>query len=110
MDNLHPLIETVSILQEPQHALAVLHGVLEVVVKITVVQEHIRVVEPSVEMPLDGFERLDHAVDLLVSSQNDECGVGSLAFHLFLDLTASRRKDFIVLFADFPVVGEKWMG
>lgn len=87
----------------------VLDGKLEGVVEVPVVQKHVRIVEPSVEMSLDGFERFDHAIDLLVSGKNHEGGVGSLAFHFFVDETTASGKHLIVFFADFPAV-TGWLG
>ena len=84
----------------------VLHGGLEVLVKVTVVQEDVRVVEPAIEVPLDRLERLNHTVQLLVSGENDEGGVGPGALGTIgIDGHTARGEDLVMLFADFSVWG-----
>lgn len=53
------------------------NGLLECSAEFGIVEEDVWVVIPSVEMPLDGFDRLKNTIQLLISCQNDECGFGS---------------------------------
>jgi hypothetical protein len=82
----------------------VLHGSLEVIVEVAVVQEDIGVVIPAVEMTLDGLERLDHTIQFLVSGENDERGVGTgFLVNIGADGHAASSEDLVMLLADFTV-------
>ena len=79
----------------------VLNDLLEGGIEISIVQEDVRVVVPSVEVALDGLDGLDHTVQLLVSGEDDEgavdTGLARIGFEAALD------KDLVVLFADLSV-------
>ena len=47
----------------------VLNSLLEGAVEVAIVQKYVRIIEPSIEMPLDRFDRLDHPFELLVPSE-----------------------------------------
>ena len=83
----------------------VLDRCLELLVEVAIVEEHIGVVPPPVEMSLNGLERFDHTIQLLISSKDDEGGIGagSLCNFLGLNRHTARSKDFIMFFADFSV-------
>lgn len=83
----------------------VLDRCLEFLIEVTIVEENIGVVPPPVEVSLDRLERLDHAFQLLISSKDDEGGIGagSLCNLIRLNGHTAGSKDFIMLFADFSV-------
>jgi hypothetical protein len=59
---------------------------------------------PTVEMPLNGLERLDHTFKLLVSCEDDESGVGLGALRpIRIDWQTARGENLVILFANFPV-------
>ena len=80
-------------------ASVVLNGLFERFVEVPVVQKHIWIVIPSVEMPLDRLHRLDYTIQLFISRENDEGCVGSGTTGV--DLEAAGVKNFIMLLANF---------
>lgn len=83
-------------------ACVVLDGLLEFVVEVTVVQEHVGVVEPPVEVTLDRFQGLHHTVNLLVPGKDNKGRVSAGGIHFLLNGTASGREDLVVFLTDFP--------
>lgn len=79
----------------------VLHRVHELLVEVTIVEEHVWIVPPAVEVSLDGLDRLDNTIDLLVSGQNHEGGICPWATRV--DILASGGKDLVMFLADFSV-------
>lgn len=77
-------------------------SISEVIVEVSIVQEHVGVVPEAVEVSLNRFDRLYNTVKFLVSGEDDESGVGSGA--LGIDFKTARREDFVMLLADFPVL------
>lgn len=77
------------------------NSLLEVVVEFGVVEENIGIVVPSVEMPLDGFDRLNNSINLLVAGQDDKGSVGSWGRGIGLE--AAGHEYFVVFFADFTI-------
>lgn len=73
----------------------------EFLVEVAIVQEDIGVVPPSVEMSLNGLERLDDALEFLISREDNERGVCPRTAGV--DVEASGSKDLVVFFADFSV-------
>lgn len=76
-------------------------GVLEVLVKVTIVQEDIWVVPPSIEVALNRLDRLYDTIQLLIPGKNDKGSVRSGARGV--DIQASGGKDFVMFFANTPV-------
>lgn len=76
-------------------------GVLEGLVEVSIVEEDIWIMIPSVEVSFNRLHRLDNTLQLLVSSKDDECAVHSLSRRVGLE--TSSDKYFVVLFADFSV-------
>lgn len=82
----------------------VFHGIDEIIVKVAIVQEDIRVVPPPIEMSLDRLKRLNDAVQFLVPRQYDKGSICARAFRpVRVDWETAGCEDFIVLFADFSV-------
>ena len=73
----------------------------ELVVKVSIVQEHVGVVPETVEVPLNRFDRLYNTIQFLVSGKDDKSSVGSGPTGI--DLETARGEDFIMLLADFSV-------
>ena len=80
----------------------ILDRFLEAVVKVPVVQEHVRIIPEAIEVALDGFHRIENSWELLVSGQDDEGCVCPGARGV--DFEASRGEDLVMFLADFPVV------
>jgi hypothetical protein len=79
----------------------VLHRLPEGRVEISIVEKHVRVVVPAVEVSLDRLYRLDNTVQLLVPGEDDE---GTICpWSAGIRFKAPRHEYLIVLFADFPV-------
>lgn len=76
---------------------------LEIVIEVTVIEKHIRIMPPAVEMPLNGSEGVDHSIEFFVSSQDDKGGVGPRAGGV--DGAAPDIEDLVILLADFPATG-----
>jgi hypothetical protein len=72
-------------------------------VEVAVVEEDVWVVEPSVEVSLNGFERLQHTFEFLVTGEDDESGVGAWLVSFDGRVLTACDEDLVVLFADFPV-------
>ena len=77
------------------------HDVFERLVELAVVEEHVRVMIPAVEMALDGLDGLDDTFQLLVSREDDEGSIGSGPAGV--GFQAARDEYFVVVFADFSV-------
>ena len=75
---------------------------LEFLSKVSIVQKDIRVMEPSIEVPLDRFDGLYNAFQLLVSCKYHKCCIFSRVLVFGLGKAAG-DEDFVVLFADPPV-------
>ena len=74
----------------------------EILFEVSVIEEDVRVVEPTVEMTLDAFDRLNHTVQLFISCKDNEGGIGpGLPCGLFR-VEAACGKDSVIFFADFP--------
>ena len=54
----------------------VLDSSLEIIVEIAIVQEHVGVVIPAVEVALDRLDGLDNTIQLLIPREDDKGGVG----------------------------------
>lgn len=78
------------------------NGLFEGDVEVAIVQEHVRVVEPPIEMSLDRFDGLDHALKFLVPRKYHQYGVGSWA--IYLRFEAAGHEYLVVLLAYFSVV------
>lgn len=77
---------------------------LEGRIEVPVVEEDVRVVEPTVEVSLHGLDGLQDTLELFIPGKDDECGVGTrLRGRLFLRVETTSHEDFVVLLADFPV-------
>ena len=76
----------------------VLYRVLESIAEIAVIEKHVRIVEPPVEMSFDGLDRLNDTLQLLVSRENDERSVGARSIHLWVQTSVG--EDLVVLLAD----------
>ncbi len=74
-------------------------GLLEGRVEVAIVEEDIRIMIPAIEVSLDGFDRLNHPLELLVPRQDDERGVRSRPIGFGLE--TARHKNLVILFADF---------
>lgn len=76
---------------------------LESLVELAVVEEYIWIVEPAVEMPFDGLDGLNDAIQLLVSGQDDKrcVGLGAVLVRP-RGFYASRDEYSVILVADFP--------
>jgi hypothetical protein len=72
-------------------------------VEVAVVQEDVWVVEPSIEVSLNRFERLEHTFEFLVTGEDDESGVGAWLVSLDDRVLTACDEDLVVLFANFPV-------
>lgn len=79
----------------------VLDGFLELFVKVSIVEEDVWVIVPSIEVTLDRLDGLDDAVDFFITSENDKRCVGSRLRGIGFE--TSRGKDLVVPFADFPI-------
>lgn len=75
---------------------------LERRVEVTIVQEDVRIVKPSVEVSLDRLDRLQYTLQLFIPGKDDKCGIGSWSVDLRLRVETARYEDFVVLFAYFP--------
>ena len=78
----------------------VANGLFEGCVEISIIKEDVRVVVPPIEVPLEGLDRLDDAVKLLIPGQdyNRRVRAGSAR----VGFKAAYRERLVVLFADFP--------
>ena len=81
---------------------------LEVIVEVAVVEKDVGVVIPAVEVALDRLDGLDDAIQLLVSGEDDERGIG--AGRAGIRVEATSHEDLVVLFADFAVRGNRVSG
>ena len=81
----------------------VLNRVLELVAKIAIVEEDVGIVEPSVEMPFDGLDRLNDSLQLFIPCQDDKCSVGPGSINL--GIQAPVGEDLVILLADSSRVG-----
>lgn len=75
-------------------------GVLECLVEVAIVQEHVRIMIPAVEVALDRLDGLDDSIKLLVSRQNNKSTIRTRLGGVGLETAFD--EDFVVLFADFP--------
>jgi hypothetical protein len=83
-------------------------GVFEVLVKVAVVQEDIRVVPPPVEMTLNRLDGLDDTVELLISGEDNKGGVCSGTG--VVDVHTSGGKNFVVVLTNPSVWGKSQQG
>lgn len=83
----------------------VLYGGLELLVEVAIVQKNIWIMVPTVEVPFNRLERLDNAIQLLISCEDDKSGVGTRGLCDFGGINghAASREDLVMFFADFPV-------
>ena len=75
-------------------ACVICNSFLEMLAKVAIIQENIWIVEPTVEMSFYRLYWLDDPNELLISSQDHECGICSWCIDL--GLQAPRSKDFVV--------------
>lgn len=75
--------------------------VLEMLVEVSVIQKHVRVMVETIEMPLDGLDGLDNTLQLFISGENDKGRIRSRA--TCINLEAAGGKDLIIFFTDFSV-------
>jgi hypothetical protein len=75
--------------------------VLKLLIEVSIVQEHVRIVPPSVKVPLNGLEGLNDALQFLISRKDDESGVRSGTGRV--DGQAAGGEDLIMLLADFSI-------
>lgn len=78
-------------------ACMILHGLHESLVKVAVVQHHVRVVEPSVKMPLERLHRLYNALQVLVSRKEDNGSRSSRVIVLRRRVETAFDEDLVVL-------------
>lgn len=71
----------------------------ECTVEFSVIKKDVWVVKPSIEVTLDRLHGLYDPVQLLISRQDDECGVG--AWLIDLGLQTSIDKNLVILLAYF---------
>jgi len=79
----------------------VLDSVPEGGVEFLVVEEDVGVVIPSVEVAFNRLDGLDHAIQLLVSREDDKDTVGTR--FASVGLAAADLENLVILFADFSV-------
>lgn len=76
------------------------NGLFEIFVEIAIIEEHIGVVVPPVEVSLDRLDGLQHTIQLLVSRQYHKSSIGSR--FAGVGLGTALDEHLVVLFADFP--------
>ena len=81
-------------------ACVILDRLLESGIEISIIQEHIGVVKPSVEMPFHRFNGLNHACQLIVPRKHHEYRV--LSRQVCLRFKAACYENLVMFFADFP--------
>lgn len=70
---------------------------LECGIEIAIVEEHVGIMEPPIEMPLHGFYRLNNPFQLLVSCQHHQCRIRARPIGLRLE--AAGHENLVVIFA-----------
>lgn len=78
-------------------------GLLEGCAEFGIIEEDVRIVIPSVEVTLDGFDGLENTVQLLISCQHHECCLGP--WLRSIRPFASYLEDLVVFLANFSVAG-----
>lgn len=79
----------------------VLNGLFEGIIEIAIVQEHVGIVVPAVEVSLDRFHGLNNTIQLLVPREDDEGGICTRA--VCFDGKTAGSEDLVMLLTDFPV-------
>jgi hypothetical protein len=79
----------------------ILHRVHKLLVEVTIIQEHIWIVPPSVEVSFDGFDGLDNTLQLLIPGKDDEGSIRSWA--TCVNRLTSSSEDLVMFLTDFPV-------
>lgn len=74
---------------------------LKCLIEVSIVEENIWIMKPSVEMPFHRFNGLDNTLQLLISRQDYQRGVRPWCICFGLD--ASGYEDFVVIFAYFTM-------
>ena len=69
-------------------------------IEVSIVEEDIRIVKPTVEVSFHGADGIHDTRQLLISCQNDEHSI--CAWLTRVRLQASRHEDLVVLLADSP--------
>lgn len=90
--------------------LAKLHGSTRVIqnsflecgIKIAIVEEHVGIMEPPIEMSLHGFYRLNNPFQLLVSCQHHQRRIRAWPIGLWLETAC--HEDLVMIFADFATI------
>ena len=95
-------------LAELHRSTCVVHySLFECLVKVSIIEKDVWIVEPSIEMPFHRFYRLDHTLQLLIPCQNHQCRIRSFSIRLRLETTG--HEDFIVILAYLPVAQSEYM-
>lgn len=76
-----------------------LYRLLEGLIEFPIIEEDVGVVIPPVEVTLHGLHGLENTIQLLVSCEDNKCGIGSGLAGIGLE--AAGNEDLVVLFADF---------
>ena len=79
------------------------NDILESLIELAIVQEHVGVVVPPVEVALDGLDGLDDTVQLLVPGENDKGAIRSRFRRV--GFQAPRHEHLVMLLADFSAKG-----
>lgn len=83
----------------------ILDSRLEVFVEVTVVKEDEGVMIPPIEVPLDGLQRLNHAIQVIVSSKDYESGVSPRLACIGLETPGD--EDLVVVLGNFAVMKKR---
>ncbi len=75
-------------------------GMFETIAEVAIIQKHVRIMEPSVEMSFYRFERLYDTFQFFVPCQHYEGAVDAWFYRLEFWVDTSSMKDFVVHFAD----------
>jgi hypothetical protein len=96
-------VRLVDLAELDRGAGVVRYRLLEGGIEVAVIQEDVWVVEPAIEMSLDALDRLEDAIQLLVTRQHHERSICPLAFRLLLGVETAVMEDFVVFLVDFAV-------
>ena len=73
------------------------HGLLESAVEIAIVEKHVWIVEPAIEVPFHALDAFHHTFQFLVARQNHEGGIGAFLRRLRIGIPASIDEHLVVL-------------
>lgn len=86
------------------------HSLLERRVEVPVIQEHVGIVEPPVEVPFDGFDGLNDTLQFLVASEHHERRIRSWTVRVWV--LTSGYEDTVIFLADSSarrMFGKLWI-